>query len=176
MNSGDALAFVVVKRPPDGDSPLEFDTYRPGADLRLGHMTLGALGAPDATSAVDDGSLIGACPGFTSVAAADVRQPDVSYDGTKVAFALRNSAADTLDLYEVNLASKACTKVTDGNGQSANMILEHNFDPMYTPDGSLVFASTRGKAGVGPTRSLKQLLPQSDLWRMKWTCSAYAAP
>jgi hypothetical protein len=174
MNTGDALQFVVIKRPPDGDTPLEFDNYNPNSDLRLGHMTLGALGAPDPTTAVDDGSLLTtACPGFVSTATADVRQPDVSYDGTKVAFALRNSASDTLDVYEIVLATKACTKITDGNGQSANGILKHNFDPMYAPNGSLVFASTRGKSGVGPTRSLKQLLPQSDLWRVNWSGTAY---
>jgi hypothetical protein len=38
---------------------------------------------------------------------------------------------------------------------------------MYAPDGSIVFASTRGRPGVGPTRSPKYLLPQSDLWRMR---------
>jgi len=46
-----------------------------------------------------------------------------------------------------------------------NGILVHNTDPMYAPDGTLVFASTRGGSG-GPTRSLKYLLPQTDLWRM----------
>jgi hypothetical protein len=38
---------------------------------------------------------------------------------------------------------------------------------VFSPDGKwIVFASTRGKPGVGPTRSRKRLLPQSDLWRV----------
>src|SRR5581483_1195238 len=41
-----------------------------------------------------------------------------------------------------------------------------NLDPMFAPDGSIVFASTRGKPNAGPTRSLKFLLPQTDLWRV----------
>src|SRR5581483_7690134 len=93
--------------------------------------------------------------------------PSVSYDGSKVAFAMRIGAADTLDIYTVTLdAAHTCTKITDGNGQSQNGILEHNLDPMFAPDGSIVFASTRGKPNAGPTRSLKFLLPQTDLWRV----------
>jgi hypothetical protein len=67
---------------------------------------------------------------------------------------MRNSAGEKLDLYEVTLdATHTCKKVGDGVG--------HNFDPMYAPDGTLVFASSRSG-----TLSLKYLLPQSDLWRM----------
>ena len=67
-------------------------------------------------------------------------------------------------LYEVTLdAAHTCTKITDGNGQKVNGLPVDNLDPMYAPDGTLVFASTRGKAGVGPTRSPKYLLPQTDL-------------
>ena len=66
---------------------------------------------------------------------------------------MRLGAADTLDIYEVTLdAAHTCTKVTDGNGMSKNGILVHNLDPMYAPDGTLVFASTRGRAAIGPTR------------------------
>ena len=80
---------------------------------------------------------------------------------------MRLSATDTLDIYEVTLdAAHTCTKVTDGNGMSKNGIPLHNLDPMYAPDGSLVFASTRGRPAVGPTLSLKYLLPQTDLWRL----------
>src|SRR5439155_12940588 len=107
----------------------------------------------------------------------DVRHPAVSYDATKVAFALRLGAADTLDLYEVTLdAAHTCTKITDGNGQSKNGILLHSLDPMYAPDGSLVYATTRGRPSVGPTRSLKYLLPQTDLWRLPASGGGYGAP
>jgi hypothetical protein len=107
----------------------------------------------------------------------DVRGPDVSWDATRVAFAMRLSAADTLDLYEVTLdAAHTCTKLTDGNGQSKNGILLHNLDPAYAPDGALVFASTRGRPDVGPTRSLKYLLPQTDLWRLPSAQGGYGPP
>jgi len=165
MPSGGSLPIVaVVRNTPDADRPIEFDTYRPNADLVISNLPLGALGVPNPAGASGKTTLLDKCPGTTSTR--DVRQPDVSYDASRVAFAMRTSATDTLDVYEVVLADHACRKVTDGNGQSKNGILMHNLDPMYAPDGTLVFASTRGKAATGPTRSLKYLLPQTDLWRI----------
>jgi hypothetical protein len=88
--------------------------------------------------------------------------------------ALRTSASGSLDVYEITLdAAHTCTKVTDGNDRTANNLLIHNLDPMYAPDGSLVFVSTRGRSAVGPTRSLKYLLPQTDLWRLPRSGSSY---
>jgi hypothetical protein len=169
MTPGSALPFVAVVRPPDADRPIELDTFRGGADLVLGRMTLGPMGAVDPASGASQGSLLDNCPGVGAGRAnVDVRGPDVSYDASKVVFAMRLGQADSLDLYEVTLdAARTCRKLTDGNGRTQNGILIHNLDPMYAPDGTIVFASTRGKPGVGPTRSPKYLLPQTDLWRMK---------
>jgi len=171
MTPGSTLPLVAVERPPDGDRLIDFDTYRPGADLVHGTVQLGADGAIVPGSATKLGSLLGNCPGSASTR--DVRRPSVSYDASKVAVAIRTGAADSLDLYEITLdAAHTCTKVTDGNGRMQNGMLVHNLDPMYAPDGTLVFASTRGGAS-GPTRSLKYLLPQTDLWRMKKSGSGY---
>jgi hypothetical protein len=175
MNSGDPLPFVVVTRPPNGDRLIDFDTYRPGADLVYGAFTLGPLGVIDPASAAIQGSLLDNCANVhANRDNVDVRHPTASYDASKVAFALRTSATGTLDIYEVTLdAAHTCTKVTDGNDQTANGILLHNLDPMYAPDGSLVFASTRGRKMVGPTRSLKYFLPQTDLWRLPRSGNSY---
>ncbi|HEX4460864.1 MAG TPA: hypothetical protein VIA18_22950, partial [Polyangia bacterium] len=167
MASGSTLPLVTVVRPPDPDRNIDFDTYRPGADLVMGTIGVGALGAIDGTNTTAGTSLLGNCAGVSADRSnVDVRHPAVSYDASKLAFAMRLSATDTLDIYEVTLdAAHTCTKVTDGNGMTQNGILRHNLDPMYASDGTLVFASTRGGA-AGPTRSLKYLLPQTDLWRM----------
>src|SRR5262249_9052719 len=118
MASGSQLPIVAVSRPPDDDRPIDFDTYRPGADLVYGHVGLGAVGDIVPASATVTGSLITNCPGY-SAGNVDVRHPAVSYDASKVAFAMRTSATDTLDIYEVTLdAAHTCTKVTDGNGMS----------------------------------------------------------
>ena len=178
MATGDSLTWVaVVRQQPDADTPIEFDTYRPGADLVYGNFPYtNALGAVNVAAAAQSGSLLTHCN--VPAGAADVRHPAASYDGKKVAFAMRTSQTDTLDIYEVTLdAAQTCTKVTDGNGKSVNGILLHNTDPQYAPDGTLVFASTRGKGGNNPTRSLKFLLPQTDLWRMKPAAGGgYQAP
>jgi WD40-like Beta Propeller Repeat len=178
MASGSTLPIVAVSRPPDGDRAIDFDTYRPGADLVVGRVGVGALGAIDPATAMVTGSLLDNCAGVQAGRAnVDVRHPAVSYDASKVAFAMRLAATDTLDLYEVTLdAAHTCTKVTNGNGQSAKGILLHNLDPMYAPDGTLVFASTRGRPSVGPTLSLKFLKPQTDLWRLPRMGNAYGAP
>jgi hypothetical protein len=182
LAAGDQLPVIVVTRPPNADRLVEFDTFEGNADLIEGHFTVGALGAIDPASGVTGPSLIGGCkdaggnPIGASRTNVDVRRPTVAYDGSKVAFAMRLGASDTLDIYEVTLdAAHTCTKVTSGNGAAPNGIKLHNLDPMYAPDGTLVFASTRGKNG--PTLSLKYLLPQTDLWRMAPQAGGgYAAP
>ncbi|HEY1584810.1 MAG TPA: hypothetical protein VGH63_03925, partial [Polyangia bacterium] len=178
MSSGSTLPIVAVSRPPDDDRPIDFGTYRPGADLVVGSVGVGAVGDINAGSATVTGSLLDNCSGVAADRSnVDVRHPAVAYDASKVAFAMRLSMSDTLDIYEVTLdAAHTCTKVTDGNGMSKNGIPLHNLDPMYGPDGTLVFASTRGRPSVGPTLSLKYLLPQTDLWRMPRTGNAYGAP
>jgi hypothetical protein len=178
MNPGDSLPIISVVRPPDGDRLIDFDTFRGGADLVMGSVKLGTLGAIDATSASVVGSLLGNCAGVAADRSnVDVRRPAVSYDASKVAFAMRLGASDSLDIYEVTLdAAHTCTKVTDGNGKQMNGMFLHNLDPMYAPDGTLVFASTRGKSGTGPTRTQKYLLPATDLWRMAPMGTGYAAP
>jgi WD40-like Beta Propeller Repeat len=175
MNPGGALPLVWVDRPPTSDRLIDFDTYQPGADLRVGQFTLGALAAVDPASAVDQGSLLANCPG--TAGARDVRHPTAHYDGTRVAFAMRTGSSDSLDIYEVTLdAAHTCTNVTNSSGATGNGLIIHNTDPMYAPDGSIVFASTRGRPGTGPTRSLKYLLPQTDLWRLPRTGSSGFGP
>ncbi len=178
MASGSSLQIVAVSRPPNPDRGIDFDTYEPGADLMIGNVALGAVGDITASSATVTGSLIGNCAGVAGDRSnVDVRHPAVAYDSSKVAFAMRTSATDTLDIYEVTLdAAHTCTKVTDGNGMSKNGIRLHNLDPMYASDGSLVFASTRGRPATGPTYSLKYLLPQTDLWRVTPTGGVYGSP
>ncbi len=176
---GERLPLAAVVRPPNDDRLIDFDTFRPGADLVLGSVALDVLGAIVEGGATADGSLLDNCAGVMADRSnVDVRDPNVSMDASKVAFAMRLGAADSLDVYEVTMdATHVCTKITDGMGQMANGMLVHNFDPTYAFDGSLVFASTRGKAGSGPTRSLKYLLPQSDLWRMSTDgMGGYMAP
>ncbi len=150
----DPLTGVVyVKRPiPQGqDRPQDFDVYSPGADLRIARLAAGAGGA---LTASEDKSVTAGCG--LAAATADIRRPQVSWDGKKIAFGARSSASEPLAVYEMNADGSACAKVADiaAGPPSQNGLLVHNFDPTYSPPGPegrprIVFASTRGNAQTG---------------------------
>jgi len=142
--------------------PLEFDTYQPDSDLVVAVATLGA--GQTITSVAGGRSLLDGCPGAGNRAVVDVRNPDVSRNGSTVAFAMRTSASEPLGIYTVELDGSGCKRITPAAADVGGLKI-HDFDPAWSPDGGfIVFASTRGAAG--PTRSRKLFLPQSDLWRM----------
>lgn len=142
------LTSVVWVRRPAGTvrKAQDFDVYSAGADLRSVNVAPGADGnlAPQGA----ERSLTAGC-GLT-VATADIRRPQVSWDGKKIAFAARNSAGEPLAIYEMNADGTACAKHPEINAgdTSKNGLLVHNFDPTYAPNeggtSRIVFASTRG--------------------------------
>ncbi len=176
MNAGDPITIVYVERTAGTATAgrLEFDTFVGGADLKA--ATTQFTGADHQVQAADAGaaiSLLAGCPGLTA-GTADVQAPDVANDGTRVVFAARNSSADPLGVFMVNLDGSNCVRVT-AQAPDSNGIKVHNFDPAWAPDGNnIVFASTRGKAGA--TKSRKRFLPQSDLWRVSVTGTTFGSP
>jgi hypothetical protein len=74
----------------------------------------------------------------------------VSWDGTRIAFEARSSAAEPLAVYEMNADGSACARHPgiENTPPSDNGLLVHNFDPTYAPPeggfSRIVFASTRG--------------------------------
>jgi hypothetical protein len=160
MVPGDVLPLAFIARPPDGDAPIEFDTYRGGADLELADAVLGAGGA--VTSVGNVRSALTTCAGLAG-ADVDVRGPEWSYDGSKLIFAARAGAASGLDLWLIDFsAGNACRRLTNDGGRMQGPVRVHNFDPVFAPNGSVVFASTRGG-----TLTLKApFLPNADLYRV----------
>lgn len=166
-------AIVYVKRPAGSvKRAQDFDVYSPGADLRKvpAAITNGVL-----TVSAGDTSLTAGCG--LSVATADIRRPQVSWDGTRIAFAARSSASEPLAVYEMNADGSSCSKHPGINTTPAtqNGLLIHNFDPTYAPpDGGfsrIVFASTRGNLNgaaydyQGPTRTPSDpTKPNSNLY------------
>ena len=65
-----------------------------------------------------------------------VRDPEISYDGQRVLFSWRKNKADDYHIYEMNLADKSIRQITFGEGLS-------DIDPVYLPDGKIIFSSTR---------------------------------
>lgn len=138
-------AIVYVKRPVGSVTKAkDFDVYSPGADLRRVRATL-ANGVVGVTN--EDTSLTAGCG--LSVQTADIRRPQVSWDGTKIAFAARSSASEPLAIYEMNADGTGCAKHPQINAHppTQNGLLVHDFDPTYVPENGtqrIVFASTRG--------------------------------
>ena len=160
MAPGDVLPLAFVARPPNGDTLLQFDTYQGGADLKLADAVLGASGR--VTSVGNVRSALTGCAGLTGDV--DVRGPEWSYDGTQLVFAARPGAASGFDLWLLDLTlgtGGACRRLSNDDGRMQGLVRVHNFDPVFAPDGSLVFASTR--AG---TLTLKNVLPNADLFRV----------
>jgi hypothetical protein len=152
---------VFVTRPNVVGGIADFDTFRPGADL-----TVAAAGG-DLTLAAPR-SLLAGCGLSGDV---DIRGTAVSWDATKIAFAARTSATTPLRIYEMNRDGTACAQKTglapDSNEERG--ILLHDFDPTYSPDGRIVFASTRGNLSGssdvrGPTRTPASLAPNANLY------------
>jgi hypothetical protein len=66
-----------------------------------------------------------------------IRDPAVSWDGKRLAFAWKKSLnEDDYHLYELDLATKAIRQVTSGLGVA-------DYEPAYLPNGDFIFASTR---------------------------------
>ncbi len=63
-------------------------------------------------------------------------RPDISYDATKVLFCFRPEKDRTFHLYECDLDGSNLRQLTDGNYDDQ--------DPVYMPDGKIVFVSNRG--------------------------------
>ncbi|HVZ71045.1 MAG TPA: hypothetical protein VHJ20_01610 [Polyangia bacterium] len=157
MATGDTLPLAFVSRPPNGDNLLQFDTYEGGADLKLADATLGADGV--VTSVANVKSALTPCVGLAGKDV-DVRGPEWSYDGTKLVFAARAGATSGLDLWLLDVAGGTCKQLTTDNGRLVGGARVHNFDPVFSPDGRVVFSSTR--AG---TLTPKLFLPNADLFR-----------
>ena len=64
------------------------------------------------------------------------RDPDVSFDGKRVLFALRHHIKDDYHLYEIDADGSGLRQLTFGAGVS-------DFDPLNLPDGRIAFTSTR---------------------------------
>ncbi len=165
LRDGDSVPLVYVDRAETFvATPLEFDSYQPDSDLLVATAALGPESA--IVSVGSPTSLLTNC-GLGGTSVVDVRGPDVAVDGNRVAFAARDSASAPLSIYVVALDTLACSQVTPAQPDQNGMKV-HNFDPSWSPDGQwIVFASTRGTDGAGPSVSRKLFLPQSDIWRMR---------
>lgn len=162
-------AIVWVARPPGIGAMGEFDTFRGDADLRIADVTLDAEGRVSlgGSRSLLDGCGLGGSP--------DVRNPAVSWDGARIAFAARASGSGPLRLYEVLPDGSGCAPIAGAapSSERDNGILTHDLDPAWAPDGRLVFASTRGNLDgsrysyAGPQRTPARDEPNANLYLLE---------
>lgn len=143
------LTDLVYVRAPRGDTaaiPQAFEEFTPGADLVRVAASLDADGWP-----VLSGTPVSLLAGCGLPSGIDVRRPSVSWDGTRIAFSARTARDAPWRIYV--LEGERCEPeptidappVDDaGNPLPDNGALVHNFDPSFSPDGRIVFTSTRG--------------------------------
>jgi hypothetical protein len=72
---------------------------------------------------------------ITNFTGASVGDPSVSFDGKKILFSMRPSGGPYRNIYEINADGSGLRQVTSGGG--------HDFDPLYLPDGRILFTSSR---------------------------------
>ena len=72
---------------------------------------------------------------ITNFAGAEISDPAVSFDGKKILFSMRQSGAPYRNIWEINADGTGLRQVTSGGGG--------DFDPLYLPDGRILFTSSR---------------------------------
>src|ERR1035438_4854823 len=149
-----AIGYVSRRPPPGADRPQDFDVFAGGASLHLVGATLSVTG--DVELMGNDQAVDLSAGGLGS--GPDLHTPAVSWDAKTIAFAGRATATDPLAIYTVNADGTGCAKQADiaGHPATAGGLLEHDFDPAFSPPGaggveSLVFASTRGNLDTSGT-------------------------
>lgn len=65
-----------------------------------------------------------------------VRDPEVDFDGTRIVFAMRRNIRDDYHIYEMQADGTGLRQLTSAPGVV-------DIDPLYLPDGRIVFSSTR---------------------------------
>jgi hypothetical protein len=78
----------------------------------------------------------GVLKNLTQLSNGEVQGPEVSYDGTKILFAMRRDRdRDGFHIFEINTDGTGLRQITDGNC--------NDVDPCYLPDGRIAFCSDR---------------------------------
>lgn len=87
-------------------------------------------------AAPDSGDQGGVVTTLLETADGVARDPEVHFSGKRILFALRRGAAEDYHIWEMNADGTGRRQLTSAEGVS-------DFDPIYLPDGTIAFASTR---------------------------------
>ena len=92
---------------------------------------------------------------ITNFTGASISDPAVSFDGQRILFSMRPPGGTYRNIYEINADGSGLRQVTSGGG--------HDFDPLYLPDGRLLFTSSRDGEMDEYNHSLAEHLYVCDL-------------
>jgi len=130
-----ARPIVYVQRP-----QYKSDHHNTATMFQTGEINTGSFRGPGALKTVDFAAgPAGKVRTLLELARGVVRDPDVSFDGRKVLFAMRRDIEDDYHIYEIDAAiggPKGLRQLTFGSGLA-------DFDPLYLPDGRIAFSATR---------------------------------
>ncbi|MGM9637851.1 MAG: hypothetical protein ACI3YK_07715 [Eubacteriales bacterium] len=110
----------------DGSTSVEGNesVFNPGSK-----MTLITLSYQDGNVVKEEATLVRCSSGV-------IRDPDVSPDGTKIVFSMKEKSTDDYHLYIFDLTTGKKTQITFGSGVA-------DIEPVFCADGSIIFNSTR---------------------------------
>jgi hypothetical protein len=90
----------------------------------------------------------------------DIRDPAVSYDGQRIAFAMRKSQSDCLNLYVMSRDGGGLVQLTHDSGTPDGLKVA-NVEPIWGPDDRIYFVSTKSSIIAAHGGE-----PRSNLWRI----------
>ncbi len=125
--SGQPLLFVVRPqyRPDHHNTETMFQT---------GEINTGSFQGGGALKSIDLAT--GQVKTLLEVPEGLARDPDVSFDGTKILFSMRRNREDDYHIYEMQADGSGLRQITFGSGLT-------DIDPIYLPDERILFTSTR---------------------------------
>jgi len=125
-----AQPIVFVTRP-----QYRGDHHNTATMFQTGEINTGSFRGPGAIKTIDfaDG---GKVTTLLEVPEGIARDIEVSFDGKKILFSMRHSRDDDYHIYEMNADGSNSKQLTFGSGIS-------DIDPIYLPNGQILFSSTR---------------------------------
>ncbi len=134
---------VLVSNPLVADQPILFvvrNQYKPdhhntATIFQTGEVNTSSFQGGGALKTIDF-SNDGKVKTLLTVHYGVLRDPEVYFDGKKIIFSMRYNIEDDYHIYEINTDGTGLKKLTSAAGVS-------DIDPLYLPDDSIIFSSTR---------------------------------
>ncbi|MCK5801567.1 MAG: hypothetical protein KAI66_01985, partial [Lentisphaeria bacterium] len=110
------------------------DHHNTATLFQKGEINAGSFRGGGALKALD--TQTGQCRTILKTDTGVIRDPEMSFDGRRVLFSMRRDKDDDYHIYEIGSDGSELRQLTRLSGIS-------DIDPLYLPDGGIVFSSTR---------------------------------